>query len=236
MEALQLKVALRILGHAGIPTCLVGELALNYYNVPRVLHDIEICVPENMVLKAASLLRGTGLFEPDEIEEFDLYNEYKRGCPRLRSSSWISPSSALVILGDKIYGLNPISKNVLSRDKVPSNPSYSSQIMDLIPPAEINQLPIPRLPVLLVGLCRRFLESHDDVAMIAAEQLVDGMDLDDGWCDRNLSGVSSAVLEMSSRLVAGKTSRLDDFSENTITCFIANEDEVERVRRIPGYE
>lgn len=37
MEALQLKVALRILEHARIPTCLVGELALNYYNVPRVL-------------------------------------------------------------------------------------------------------------------------------------------------------------------------------------------------------
>lgn len=38
MEALQLKVALRILEHAGILACLVGEIALNYYNVPRVLH------------------------------------------------------------------------------------------------------------------------------------------------------------------------------------------------------
>ncbi len=38
MEALQLKVALRILDHARIYACLVGELALNYYNVPRVLH------------------------------------------------------------------------------------------------------------------------------------------------------------------------------------------------------
>jgi hypothetical protein len=38
MEALQLKVAIRILEHGGIPTCLVGEIVLNYYNVPRVLH------------------------------------------------------------------------------------------------------------------------------------------------------------------------------------------------------
>ena len=38
MEALQLKVSLRILEHAGILACLVGEIALNYYNVPRVLH------------------------------------------------------------------------------------------------------------------------------------------------------------------------------------------------------
>jgi hypothetical protein len=38
MDALPLKVALRILEHGGIPACLVGEIALNYYNVPRVLH------------------------------------------------------------------------------------------------------------------------------------------------------------------------------------------------------
>jgi hypothetical protein len=38
MDALEIKVALRILDHAGIPTCLVGVVALNYYNVPRVLH------------------------------------------------------------------------------------------------------------------------------------------------------------------------------------------------------
>ncbi len=189
-----------------------------------------------MVLKAASLLHGTGLFEPDEIEEFDLYNEYKRGCPRFRSSSWIYPPSTLVILADKMYCLNPISKNVLSRDEAPSNPSYSSQIMDLIPPTEIHRLPIPKLPVLLVGLCRRFLDSHDDVALIAAEQLVDGMDLDEGWCERNLSTISSDVLDIANRLVAGKASRLDDFSENTITCFIANKYEAERVRGIPGYE
>lgn len=38
MEVLQIKIALHILEHAGICTCLVGEIALNYYNVPRVLH------------------------------------------------------------------------------------------------------------------------------------------------------------------------------------------------------
>lgn len=87
-----------------------------------------------MILKAVSLLRETGLFNRDEIEEFDLYNEYKRGCPRLRSSSWIHSLSTLVLLADKIYSLSPISKSPHARDKAPSNPSYSSQIMDLIPP------------------------------------------------------------------------------------------------------
>jgi hypothetical protein len=38
MEVVSFTIALRIFDHAGIPACLVGEMALNYYNVPRVLH------------------------------------------------------------------------------------------------------------------------------------------------------------------------------------------------------
>lgn len=38
METVQIKVALRLLAHAGIPTCITGEIALNYYNVPRAVH------------------------------------------------------------------------------------------------------------------------------------------------------------------------------------------------------
>lgn len=33
-----IKAVLRILKHNSIPACLVGELALNYYNVPDVVH------------------------------------------------------------------------------------------------------------------------------------------------------------------------------------------------------
>jgi hypothetical protein len=55
MEAL-LKVALRILEHAGIPTCLVGELALNYYNVPRVLHVKKQSIPETIAILPLTFL------------------------------------------------------------------------------------------------------------------------------------------------------------------------------------
>lgn len=175
------------------------------------LQDIEICVPEMLVAKAASLLNETGLFEFEEIEDFDLYNEYKRGYPRLWSSSWISLPHTFVLLADRSYGLDPIFKNVVSWDKIPANPSYRIQIIDLIPVAEVNHVPIPRLPSLFAGLCQRFLDTHDDVAMIAAEQLVDGMDLDRGWCERNLCSVSPEVIQLAIRLVAGKHSRLDDF-------------------------
>jgi hypothetical protein len=36
--AIQLKVIVQILRHGGITACFVGEVVLNYYNVPRVVH------------------------------------------------------------------------------------------------------------------------------------------------------------------------------------------------------
>lgn len=38
MDLTPIKVAAMILKHHGVEMCIVGELALNYYNVPRVCH------------------------------------------------------------------------------------------------------------------------------------------------------------------------------------------------------
>jgi hypothetical protein len=147
-------------------------------------------VPEVSVSKAALMLEGTGLFDPEAIVEFDIYTEYKRDCPRFCSLSWISPSCSLVLLADKSYGLDPLVNIILPCGKPApnSNLTYSSQILDLISPDDVGILPIPRLPSFFAGICGRYLESKDDVVMTAAEQLVDGMDLDSGWCTRNLGG------------------------------------------------
>jgi hypothetical protein len=42
MNANDILHLLRVLEDGGITCCLVGELALNYYNVPRVVH---VCYP-----------------------------------------------------------------------------------------------------------------------------------------------------------------------------------------------
>ncbi|KAG2001443.1 hypothetical protein GB937_010177, partial [Aspergillus fischeri] len=68
----------------GILACVIGEIALNYYNVPQVVHDIEICVPESLLSKAVSNLRFTGLFQLTQKKEYDIFTEYKRGFPTLR--------------------------------------------------------------------------------------------------------------------------------------------------------
>jgi hypothetical protein len=72
--------------------------------------------------------------------------------------------------------------------------------------------------------------------MIAAKQLMDRMDLDSGWCRRNLGNTSVEMNQLVNGLIAGKKSRIDDVSGNTVPCFIANAEEAARLRLIPGYE
>jgi len=64
------------------------------------------------------------------------------------------------------------------------------------------------------------MDLNDDVAMIAAMQLVDVMDLDVAWCSRNIRYASQEVYQLVMRLVEWKDSRLNDFSKNTITCIL----------------
>lgn len=114
--------------------------------------------------------------------------------------------------------------------------STSKQILDLCRPEEVRFLPIPQLRPYLIGLCTRYLEFEDDVAMIAAEQLVDGMDITQDWCTKHLTDASSNVHQLIERLVADKGLRLDDFNGNKITCYVADEGEAERLKSLPGYE
>lgn len=78
------------------------------------------------------------------------------------------------------------------------------------------------------------MESQDDPSMIATEQLVDGMDLDEAWCHLHLAGVESGVVDLILERVQTKHQRLDDFSESTVTCYVKNEDEAILVRQICG--
>jgi hypothetical protein len=114
--------------------------------------------------------------------------------------------------------------------------TISKQILDLCRPEEVRFLPMPHLAPYLDGLCSRYLEFGDDIAMIAAEQLVDGMDINQDWCTNHLKGAKSSVCQLVARLVASKGSRLDDFNGNKITCYIADEAEAESVKLIPGYD
>ncbi|KAI1073495.1 ser/Thr protein phosphatase [Whalleya microplaca] len=230
MDLTPAKIAISILKHHGVSTCIVGELALNYYNVPRVCHDVEICVPKSGFLAAAGFLCSTGLFEPSELEnDFNNYTEYKRGSPRVRTTGWIYPPQNIVIFPTALFGLDPIERILISPQSTGQKAYFSKEISDLSQ-EDVANMPLPRLPPLLRGLAKRFLDTSDDVAMIAVEQLVDGMNLDEAWTQKNLEGSDAALMALIMNQIHSKKSRIDYFSDNKVTCFISGEEEAENER------
>ncbi|KAL2145265.1 hypothetical protein VTI28DRAFT_7633 [Corynascus sepedonium] len=232
------KAAGLILKHHGVPACIVGELVLNYYNVPRVCNELQICVPKSSSVVAAGLLCSTGLFEPFELVhdgETNNYTEYKRGFPHLRTTDWVNPARTLIIFPAAFFGLDPIEKVLI---QLPSDRRFhiSKEVQEDLDRDAIANLPLPQLAPLLKGLAKRYLETSDDISMIAIEQLVDGMNPDELWVQDHLDGSDPGVASLVLDLVRGKESRIDYYSENKITCFVRDEEEAEAVRLIPGYE
>ncbi|KAG8425865.1 hypothetical protein J3459_008656 [Metarhizium acridum] len=233
MDLMPIKVAALILKHHGIAMCIVGELALNYYNVPRVCHDLEICVPKSSSSVAANLLCSTGLFNSCEMGgDFNNFTEYKRDIPRVRTTCWCPPQT-IVIFNAAFFGFDSI-EDVLVPPMSEGNIHISKEIE--LNREDITNLHLPRLAPLLKGLATRFLDTKDDVAMIGVEQLVDGMDLDEAWVERQLGGSDAALLDLVMSQIRSKKSRIDYYADNKITCFISDQEEAEKIRLIPGFE
>jgi hypothetical protein len=167
------------------------------------------------------------------MEEFDLFTEYKKGFPRLLSTSGTDQTHALILFPDTYYGLDPLEESIVCHDKAPYIAPYSRQILDLVTNDEIKYLPLPRLTPFLIDLCRRFLELNDGMVRIAVEQLVDGMDLDEPWVKANLNNTRPEVLQLTMILVSEKSSSCDEFLDSPVTCFIPNREEVESLSTDP---
>ncbi|KAG6001468.1 hypothetical protein E4U21_004300 [Claviceps maximensis] len=236
MDLAPLKVAAAILRHHGVPMCIVGEVALNYYNVPRVIHELEICVPKSSSFVAAGLLCSTGLFRPSELQsDFNCYSEFKRGIPRVQTTSWCLPQTVLIFDG-AFYGFECIEdvRVAHSADNCDRETHTSKELQ--LSRDEMTSLPFPRLAPLLRGVARRWLDTKDDVAKIAVEQLVDGMDLDEAWMEKHLGGCDAPLLDLVRGRITSKKRRIDYFMDHKITCYIFDEEEAQRVKFIPGYD
>ncbi|PKX98150.1 uncharacterized protein P174DRAFT_499862 [Aspergillus novofumigatus IBT 16806] len=127
--ALAIERVLTNLRSEGIPACVIGEIALNYYNVPRVVHDIEICVPESLLSKAVSNLCSTGLYQLTQKEGYDIFTEYKRGFPTLA----VTNSNLLVVIfPDSHFHLSPLGSSIVSYKEIKPT-VYSHEIQGLVP-------------------------------------------------------------------------------------------------------
>ncbi|KKZ65773.1 hypothetical protein EMCG_08422 [[Emmonsia] crescens] len=188
MEFADIRRLLALLQEADIPVCVVGELALNYYNAPRIVHVLELCVRVNDLEVAASIFESEkGLLE--------------------RQTKLIT-----IFIRNTKEGFH-VFNFILS----------------------IAALPLPRFVPLFMGFCRTYIETQEVTAAIAAELLVDGMNLDGEWCQAHFHASQIDELSFVLRLIRGKSSRIADFSPNEVTCFIADYQEAQRIRKIPGF-
>ncbi|KAM3501509.1 hypothetical protein MY10362_005504 [Beauveria mimosiformis] len=134
---------------------------------------------------------------------------------------------SIIIFTANVYGLEPLQQKALQSRGIDGG--FSKEIAD-IPLEEMATLPLPRLAPFLAGLASKFILTKDDNAMIAVEQLVDGMNLDESWVDSQLADCPQAVRDMIIGQINGKQSRIDYFSDNQVTCFIRDEAEAAHVR------
>ncbi|KAF1951785.1 hypothetical protein CC80DRAFT_553152 [Byssothecium circinans] len=237
--AATLKVIFKVLEDSNIRACLIGEVALNYYNVPDVIHDVEIAVPTDQLTDAVGALRRRGgLFEPHGYDptSFTAHTEHKRGFPRF-SVTASTPKISVILFPASFSGLEPLEAcSVHGPDLSSSGRVFSSQILDSMTPMEVEAFCFPLLGPFFVGLLKRYAENiWDEMAMVGAEHLVDGMNLDEEWCRKNLVDVPDGVVQLARRLVKGKQSRIAYYQDNTVTCFIKDEQEAAILRRIPGF-
>ncbi|KAI1326792.1 ser/Thr protein phosphatase [Xylariaceae sp. FL0255] len=209
MDATPIQIEVRVLEHHDIPSCVIGEMALNYYSVPRVYHL------------------------SDDVAKFNNYTEYKCGHPHMRTTRWAHPRQTLVIFPADLFHLQPINETIAQSRAANEPRIHISKELQLDPECIAN-IPWPRPPVFLSGLAKRWLDFADDTAMMAVEQLVDGMNLDETWAKTNLQDGPEFTLIMAQ--IDDKSGRIDYFSGNKVTCLIKDEKEAANVKLIPGYE
>lgn len=110
---------------------------------------------------------------------------------------------------------------------------YSKEILEYLSVRDMKWIPIPSLASFVQYLCRLHFNLGDEMPRIRLEQLVDGMNINEEWCEKSLS--EKAHVQYLLNLVNSKGDRIDDFSGKLVTCIIADQTTAECVTRIPGY-
>lgn len=191
--------------------------------------DIEICVPDAYMPMAVSVLHSTGQFCLEKKQEYDIFTEYKRGHPTFRAT--LKMELSVVLFPDTSFHLSPMSQSVISTEEQ-SNSTFSPQVLDVIAEDDIKYLPFPRLVNYLIGLCQRYFEANDDMARIAAEQLVNSMKLDEEWLHMNMADATTEVQNLMAMLVNERSSSGDEFLH--FDSLTGADGTREEIRWIPG--
>lgn len=202
------------------------------------LQDVEICVPDDAVGDVSTILSYTGLFKKEGYKNLNAHNEYKSGCLRLVTTAWLHRPVSFVVFPASFYGLQPLDAHTFRPcEHVKSDSEFSKEILDTVHERDVRNWRFPRLAPYIASLAKRYLETGDDMAAMAVEHLVDGLDLSETWYDQQMDKETPMeVTGFVTRLIRGKKSRIAYYQEHKVTCMIADEEQASKLTRIPGYQ
>ncbi|RMZ08225.1 hypothetical protein D0864_01796 [Hortaea werneckii] len=198
------------LGASGVASVVTGSIAMNYYGVDVVVHDIEVCVPAKQARLASWALEArSDLYELlPSIQQPDFYHPFKTGaaCFRFRT---LEGGLQLHLLADTALCLDVAAQPVhtgLQLDQA------RPELKDLCVPNDetaLAHIAWPTLEALLNGYLRlavQYSGSEEEIILLMhAERLIDANEIDQDWCDLRLNDKAIGLLAM--QLQLGKKHR-----------------------------
>ena len=221
-----------IMDKTGIRWCLVGDILLIYYKVPKIMavrtnllypedylgiitgQDIEICVPFEDLHKVREIFNTEFNFCSPFRPGRAYYNQRLAQYPRFKVNGM---HQCFFLVPDSHYGANPQAFN---------------SIMHL------PHVDSPLLPHLhyVRGLAKIVVsDSNAHNFRVQLEFLVDGMDIDEEWCDNYLDGPAQELVKGISTRSAKKL-RMGSHPkyDGNLTTYIHNETERKEALSVVG--
>jgi hypothetical protein len=191
-----------------------------------------LSIPDDQIALAEKLLDSQSFLKREANEDFSIFTEHKRGSPRYRIL--IRCSLTITLFRAKQLGLDQLEAVIISKSQQSPQAVYSHEILETLQADAISSLPFPYLPFLFWGLCKSYCLSKDAMFAVAAEQLVDGANIDEAWCQKHMQASLPEESEFAMRLVGDKRSRMGVFDDEGVTCFLPDADTARKVLLIPG--
>ncbi|KIY51205.1 hypothetical protein FISHEDRAFT_70848 [Fistulina hepatica ATCC 64428] len=203
-----------ILKEANVAWCPVGDVLLVHYGVPKIISALEICVDDANIQQAQDLLSSHPDFCTPFRASVDAWHTLYRAFPRFKVTG---VCLFINLLPASLYGLDyePLSQ-LISKDTS-------------------TEFPLLRLATFTRGLAAKALEPSADSIysghfIILLTMLIDGMDIDEEWCAKNLpeGPVRDKVLSVATRQV--KLERLGKWKyQGWVTTYIETPEMQEKV-------
>jgi hypothetical protein len=216
--------------------CLVADILLIHYNVPKIMgvrtnllsrypedhldiitgQDIEICVPFEDLHKVQDVFNTESDFCSPFRPGRSYYNEHLAQYPRFKVNGM---HQCLFLVPDSHYGVD----SQVFNDIIPVN----------LPYVEFPLLPLPQYIRGLVKIVVSDSNAHNFRVQI--EFLIDGMDIDEEWCDDYLDGPAQEYVKKFSTRSAKKL-RMGSHPkyDGNLTTYIHNETERKEALNVVG--